>query len=126
MDAPQHAPSTDALQIEADGSQPYQALQSQVQSPAVAERFQFPETDCEEAVEWAFASEIVPPQTSCTQESEAHSTHQDTHETETSEAAVLAKLQVAVPVLVPIASQVQERTLFVTVADEPWANAGVA
>ncbi|MFZ3232874.1 MAG: hypothetical protein WA194_05065 [Patescibacteria group bacterium] len=52
------------MQDDVAESQPKPELQSQVQSPAVAERAQLPDTDCEVAVEWAFASATVPPQTS--------------------------------------------------------------
>jgi len=105
--------------VEVPESQPYPELQSQVQSPAVADRAQFPDTDCEVAVEWALESAIVPPQTSCTQESDAPSTHPDTHDTDVSDAVTEAKEQEALPDFVPIVSPVQETTGLETEAEAP-------
>ena len=112
------------MQEEAAGSHPNPELQSQVQRPADAERAQFPDTDCEVAVEWALASATVPPQTSWTQESEAPSTHPETHETETSEAETEENEQEAFPDLVPTVRPVPERTGLETEAEAPWASAG--
>lgn len=117
-------PGTEALQEEVPESQPNPELQSQVQSPAVAERAQFPDTDCEVAVECAFASAIVPPQTSCTQESAAPSTHPETHDTETSDTVTEAKEQDAFPDFVPIVRPVQERIGLETEEEAPCARTG--
>jgi len=124
LDAAPQVPFTEALHDEVAESQPKPELQSQVQSPAVAERAQFPDTDCEVAVEWALASATVPPQTSCTQESEAPSTHPETHETETSGTETDEKEQDAFPDLVPTARPVPERTGLETEAEAPCARAG--
>lgn len=126
LEAVPHAPSTEALQEEVEASQPKPELQSQVQSPAVAERAQLPETDCEEAVECAFVSAIVPPQTSAIQESEGPSAYPGRHETDTSEAEGVPIEHEAFPVFVPMERPVPERTPFVTEAEAPWESAGTA
>lgn len=90
----------------------------------MAERFQFPDTDWEVAVEWAFASAIVPPQTSCTHESDAPSTQPVTQETEASVVVTVANEQEATPVFVPIFAPVQERTALFTLAVAPCPSAG--
>lgn len=97
-----------------------------MQSPAVADRFQFPDTDCDVAVECALGSAIVPPHTSCTQDNEAPSTHPDTQETEESTVVTVANEQEALPDFVPTFNQVQERTALLTVADAPCPSAGTA